>query len=251
MRSPGRTGVTTAVIALSLALAIAISSVALSFRESERSWFILTGDLVVSAIATEGGWLETPLSADFEEALRGIPGVARVETYRVPPGQEYQGTRITAVAVSPGFIDSELFRRQIVGGDPGEALKEVEGGALARQDCAGGAVEAGYLAAVGPGAFFGQRLEVHTRVEHREDRLYHRQTAEHAGSLLQNDGIGLRVGGYGGVGGDVAATYIFGEGEADYVGDGLVVAKLGTGLRIGIGQAKQPPGTGASYHAAR
>ena len=125
MRSPGRTGVTTAVIALSLALAIAISSVALSFRESERSWFILTGDLVVSAIATEGGWLETPLSADFEEALRGIPGVARVETYRVLPGQEYQGTRITAVAVSPGFIDSEPFRRQVVGGDPREAVRAI------------------------------------------------------------------------------------------------------------------------------
>src|SRR5438552_784979 len=129
MRSPGRTGVTTAVIALSLALAIAISSVARSFRESERSWFILTGDLVVSAIATEGGWLETPLSADFGEALRGIPGVARVETYRVLPGQEYRGARITAVAVSPGFIDSEPFRRQVVGGDPGDAV-----GAITRRE---------------------------------------------------------------------------------------------------------------------
>src|SRR2546426_1376050 len=121
--SPGRTGVTTAVIALSLGLAIAISSVALSFRESERSWFILTGDLVVSAIATEGGWLETPLGADFEEALRGIPGVARVETYRVLPGQEYQGTRITAVGVRPRLMDSEPFRRQVVGGDPREAVR--------------------------------------------------------------------------------------------------------------------------------
>src|SRR5437667_1475488 len=62
MRSPGRTGVTTAVIALSLALAIAVSSVARSFRESERNWFILTGALVVSALATAGVWLESPLS---------------------------------------------------------------------------------------------------------------------------------------------------------------------------------------------
>src|SRR5437899_11941870 len=108
MRSPGRTGVTTAVIALSLALAIAISSVARSFRESERSWFILPGDLVVSAVATEGGWLETPLYEDVGEALRSIPGVALVETYRVLPGQEYQGARITTVAVSPGFVDTDL-----------------------------------------------------------------------------------------------------------------------------------------------
>jgi len=129
MRSPGRTGVTTAVIALSLALAIAISSVARSFRESERSWFILTGDLVVSAIATEGGWLETPLSAHCGEALRSIPGVARVETYRVLPGQEYRGARIAAVAVSPGLIDTDLFRRQVVGGDPGDAV-----GAITRRE---------------------------------------------------------------------------------------------------------------------
>ena len=126
-RSPGRTGVTTAVIALSLALAIAISSVARSFRESERSWFILTGDLVVSAVATEGGWLETPLSADFGEALRSIPGVARLETYRVLPGQEYRGARITTVAVSPGFVDTDLFRRQVVGGDPEDAVRAITG----------------------------------------------------------------------------------------------------------------------------
>src|SRR5437899_12985561 len=73
MRSPGRTGVTTAVIALSLALAIAISSVARSFRESERSWFILTGDLVVSAVATAGGGSEAPPSAAAGELVPARP----------------------------------------------------------------------------------------------------------------------------------------------------------------------------------
>ena len=125
MRSPGRTGVTTAVIALSLALAIAVSSVARSFRESERNWFILTGDLVVSALATEGGWLETPLSGEMAEVLRAIPGIARVETYRALPGEDYQGVRTTAVAVSPGFIDSDLFRRQVVAGDPEDAVRAI------------------------------------------------------------------------------------------------------------------------------
>ena len=66
-RSPGRTGVTAAVIAFSLTLAVTVSSVALSFRESERNWFILTGDLVVSSVATEGGWLELPLNGEIEE----------------------------------------------------------------------------------------------------------------------------------------------------------------------------------------
>src|SRR5207247_11437559 len=52
-------------------------------------------------------------------------GVPLAETYRVVPGQEYQRTRITAVAVSTGFIDSEPFRRQVVGGDPREAVRAI------------------------------------------------------------------------------------------------------------------------------
>ena len=59
------------------------------------------------------------------EAIRAIPGVARVETYRALPGQEYQGVRITAVAVSPGFIDSDLFRHQIVAGDPEDSIRAI------------------------------------------------------------------------------------------------------------------------------
>ncbi len=127
-RAPGRTGVTTAVIALSLAVAVAIASIARSFRESERNWFILMGDLVVSAVATEGGWLETPLSAEVGAVLRALPGVARVETYRAVPGQTYQDARISMVAVSPGLVDTPLFRRQIVAGDPEDAVRALREG---------------------------------------------------------------------------------------------------------------------------
>lgn len=124
-RSPGRTGVTTAVIALSLTLAVTFASVANSFRESERNWFILTGDLVLSAVATEGGWLETPLSAAVEEELRSVPGVERVETYRALQGQAFRDGRIAVVAVSPGFIDSALFRGQVAAGDPESAVDAI------------------------------------------------------------------------------------------------------------------------------
>lgn len=127
-RSPGRTGVTTAVIALSLTLAVTLSSVAGSFRESERNWFILVGDLVVSAVATEGGWLESPLSATLGEELRTIPGVARVETYRALQGQPFHDGRIAIVAVSGGFIDTPLFRAQLVAGDADVVRKGIEDG---------------------------------------------------------------------------------------------------------------------------
>lgn len=127
-RSPGRTGVTTAVIALSLTVALAVSSIALSFRESERNWFILMGDLVVSSVATEGGWLEMPLSAEVGEELRLTPGVERVETYRVMQGQEFRDSRIAVVAVSPGFIDTPQFRRQVVAGDADDAIRRTQEG---------------------------------------------------------------------------------------------------------------------------
>lgn len=124
-RSPGRTGVTTAVIGLSLTVALAVSSVALSFRESERNWFILTGDLIVSSLATEGGWLESPLSPVVGERIAALPGVERVESYRVLQGQEFREGRIAMVAVTPGFIDTPQFRRQFVAGDPDAAIAAV------------------------------------------------------------------------------------------------------------------------------
>src|SRR5262249_15559303 len=100
----------------SLGIAVTVSSIARSFRESERSWFILSGDLIVSAVSTEGGWLETPLSRDVETRLGAVNGVAHVETYRVMAAQPYLGARIAVVGVSPGFVDTTLFRSSIVAG---------------------------------------------------------------------------------------------------------------------------------------
>jgi putative ABC transport system permease protein len=122
-RSPGRTGVTAGVIGLSLTLAVGVSSIALSFRESERNWFILTGDLVVSSVGTDGGWLESPLSADVGDVLRAVPGVARVETYRAMQGQQLNDARIVMVAVSPDFVDTPQFRNMIVDGSPDDAVR--------------------------------------------------------------------------------------------------------------------------------
>jgi putative ABC transport system permease protein len=127
-RSPGRTGVTAAVIALSLALTTTVASISESFRESQRNWFILVGDLVVSAVSTEGGWLETPLDVGMGDRLARIPGVQRVETYRVLTGQPYREGRIAVVGVSPGFVETPLFRRQIRDGDADGAVRAVAAG---------------------------------------------------------------------------------------------------------------------------
>jgi putative ABC transport system permease protein len=136
-RSPGRTGVTAAVIAFSLTLAVTVSSVALSFRESERNWFILSGDLVVSSVATEGGWLELPLNGAIEDELRAVPGIDRVETYRVLQGQLFKDARIAIVALSSGFADTAQFRRgMIAGGSSGVREMQAGGGVIVSDNLA-------------------------------------------------------------------------------------------------------------------
>src|SRR5581483_5485398 len=108
--------------------AVTMASIARSFRESERDWFILVGDHVVSSVGTEGGWLETPLRAEVEAILARLPGVAHVETYHAVQGQPFRGARIAMVAVSPGFIDTAQFRRQLTSPDAERALREVAAG---------------------------------------------------------------------------------------------------------------------------
>lgn len=125
LRAPARTGVTVGVIALSLTVAIGLASAARSFRESQRHLITLVGDLVVSAIGTEGGWMESPLSAEVGETLQRLPGVARVETYRALQGQTFRDVRVAVVAVSPGFVDTPPFRTNIVAGDGDEAVRAI------------------------------------------------------------------------------------------------------------------------------
>jgi putative ABC transport system permease protein len=124
-RAPARTGVTVAVIGLSLTLAVGLASVANSFQQSFRNWFTLVGDLVVSAVGTEGGWLESPLPVATADELRQIDGVAHVETYRALQGQPFRDARIAIVAVSPGFIDTKQFRAAIVAGDAEDAVHAI------------------------------------------------------------------------------------------------------------------------------
>jgi putative ABC transport system permease protein len=127
-RAPARTGVTVAVIGLSLTLAVVLSTLALSFRESERNWFILSGDLLVSSVGTEGGWLESPLAAEVGDQLAQLPGVGHVETYRALQGQPFRDTRIAVAAVSSAFVDTPEFRHAVVAGDADGAIQAIATG---------------------------------------------------------------------------------------------------------------------------
>jgi putative ABC transport system permease protein len=111
LRAPGRTGVTIAAIALVVTVAITLSSLVVSCREALRSYFagVLAADLVVSAVSTEGGWLETPVREDVAEAIAGVPGVARVDTMRILAGQDFRGARIGLLGLSAGGLAEDRY----------------------------------------------------------------------------------------------------------------------------------------------
>lgn len=131
VRAPGRTGVTVAAIALILTIAITLSSLVTSCRESLRSYFtgFLSGDLTVSAVSTEGGWLETPLSARVLQELADVPGIRAIDGGRVIAGQPYQGQRIGLLALGDlGFDPRRVPQGWYREGDPVQAGERVRAG---------------------------------------------------------------------------------------------------------------------------
>ncbi len=110
-RAATRTGVTIAAVALVLTVGMIVASLAYSFHRTTATYVegFLAGDLVVSAVSTEGGWLETPLPPELLDELRAIPGVASVEAVRPVPGQMFRGDRITVGGATDGFVDPQRF----------------------------------------------------------------------------------------------------------------------------------------------
>jgi len=130
-RSPVRTGVTAAAIALSLSVSINLASVPYSFKASMNSYVgkFLSADLIVSAVATEGGWLESPVPESLATGIRMLPGVAQVEVGRVLTGQPFRGARIGVFGITDRAFDPA---RQPPGwyrqGDPEKAAPALRAG---------------------------------------------------------------------------------------------------------------------------
>jgi putative ABC transport system permease protein len=133
-RSPTRTGVTSAAIALVLTVAITFATLSWSHRSSISGYFLggfLTSDLAVSATSTEGGWLETPIPEKLVDEIATIPGVASVDSFRILPGQMYRGVRIAIAGGSEGLADPARYPTNWYReGDPvmaGDALRASTG----------------------------------------------------------------------------------------------------------------------------
>lgn len=129
LRARTRVGVTVAAVALVLAIGITLSTLSRSFRRSVASYYeegFNVGDLVVSAVTTEGGWLETPLPDALAARLQEIPGVIGVETLRFVVGQLYRNERIALLALSDGVLDPSRFgSRWYQEGDPAHAAESI------------------------------------------------------------------------------------------------------------------------------
>ncbi|RMD57552.1 FtsX-like permease family protein [Candidatus Parcubacteria bacterium] len=135
-RGVGRTGIIVSSIALVLTIGIAVSTMALSFRESVNAYFasgFLASDLTVSALSTEGGWLETPISKSVGAEIAAIPGVASVDLLRILPGQGFRGERIAVAGLSDGLFDLQRYPRNwFIEGDPQTARAKLVRGEGAR-----------------------------------------------------------------------------------------------------------------------
>ncbi|RMD81341.1 MAG: ABC transporter permease [Candidatus Dadabacteria bacterium] len=130
-RSARRSGITIAAIALVMTVGIFVSSLALSFRQSMRAYIgqFLAADLTVSAVATEGGWLETPLPERLAGVLASIDGVRAVDAVTVLPGQSYQGLRIGVAGFTDGFFNPARYPKGwFREGDMDRALRALKAG---------------------------------------------------------------------------------------------------------------------------
>ena len=155
-RSTVRTGTTTAAIALALSVAITMSSLPYSFRESVRSYVakFLSADLIVSAVATEGGWLECPIPESVATEISAIPGVRTVDFGRVLTGQPFRERRIGVLAASDGWLDpARLPKGWYREGDPDAAATAIR---------AGEAVDVSTTLADHHGLHVGDRIELQT-----------------------------------------------------------------------------------------
>jgi putative ABC transport system permease protein len=132
LRAPTRAGVTVAAISGVVTASLTLASLSQSFQTSVRDYVAkaIGGDLVVSAVTTEGGWLETPIPGDLRAEIAAVPGVQRVEELRALPGQPFRDHRIGLLAVSDGLLDTEhLPARWYRRGDPAHAAAAVRAGA--------------------------------------------------------------------------------------------------------------------------
>jgi len=106
-RLPLRTATTVAALALGLSMSTTVAIVARSFEISVGEWVLswTDRDLFVTSAKKERGLVGMPLAETLAAGLRSVPGVQRVDSYRLLR-QRYEGDTIALSAIPEPAPDS-------------------------------------------------------------------------------------------------------------------------------------------------
>jgi len=128
--SAQRSAVAVAALALAVATQITFAGLIHSFERSLDTYVehFMKADLVVSSSHSGGGWLEEPIGAFLMAHITGVEGVARVDAFRLLPGQRLGDQRISVLSGTRSFFEPETYGRWFVAGDPETALAKVREG---------------------------------------------------------------------------------------------------------------------------
>jgi putative ABC transport system permease protein len=101
LRLPVRTAATIAALGLGLSMSAAVTTVARSFEISIRDYLLTwtDRDLFVNSVTMERGLVNSPVTETLGAELRGVPGIRRVEAFRIIR-YRYEGDTIAVAGVS-------------------------------------------------------------------------------------------------------------------------------------------------------
>jgi putative ABC transport system permease protein len=111
LRMPLRTATTVAALALGLSMSSTVAIVARSFKASIGDWVTSWADrdLFVTSSKKERGLVGMPLAEALGDGLRAVPGVARVDAYRLLR-QRYADDSIGVSAISDATLAGDIAR---------------------------------------------------------------------------------------------------------------------------------------------
>lgn len=130
VRALSRTSVAIAALMVALSVTIGVGIMIDSFRVTVENWLDLTlrADVYVRSPAAGGTRPSAELDPDLGDRLRGIDGVAAVETFRAVTVDSEFGEIQLSVADAKRERDARLYRFAI--GSPAEVWQRVQSGAV-------------------------------------------------------------------------------------------------------------------------
>jgi len=127
-RAVSRTGVAIAALMVAVSVTIGVGLMIRSFRSTVENWLALTLRADVYVGAPSRGRAATTLSAGVPERVAAVPGVARIERFRMARVAGPQGETELSVVDAGAERAADLYR--VAAGGPEQAWRAVRAGAV-------------------------------------------------------------------------------------------------------------------------